>query len=52
MRDASLYHRDYHIHIHNDCDYTVIVRHEVNSDVMDTVDPSQVHPPGGGLFPK
>ena len=49
MRDATLYHRDYHIHIHNDCDYTRVVRPEVDSDVMYTVDAAQVHPPGGGF---
>ena len=37
--------------IHNDCDYTVIVRPEVESDVIDTVYAGQVHPPGDGLFP-
>jgi len=36
--------------MHNDCNYTVIFRPEVDSDVMYPVDASQVHPQGGGLF--
>lgn len=35
----------------SECDYTpwIIVRHEVDRDVMDAVDTGQVHPQGGGL---
>lgn len=35
------------------CDYTpwIIVRPEVDGDVMDAGDAGQVHPPGGGLSP-
>lgn len=36
--------------IHNDCDFTVVVRSEVDDDVMNTVDTGHFHPPGGCLF--
>lgn len=34
-----------HLQHQNDCDCTRVVRPEIDSDVMDTVDPGQVHPP-------
>lgn len=34
--------------IHNDCDFTVVVREKVDGYLMDLVDAGKVHPPGGG----
>lgn len=35
---------------YDDYEFTFVVRHEIDGDVIDAVYPGQVYPPGGGLF--